>query len=47
MKKNIILIIIFCLLSNIIHAKNLETNELESHLEQKEIDTYEDWEVDK
>ena len=33
MKKNIILIIIFCLMGNIIHAKNLETNELESHLE--------------
>jgi hypothetical protein len=34
-------------MGNIIHAKNLETNELESQFEQKEIDTYEDWEVDK
>ena len=47
MKKNIILIIIFCLMGNVIHAKNLETNELESNVEQKEIDIYEDWEVDK
>ena len=30
-------------MGNIIHAKNLETNELESQFEQKEIDTYEDW----
>ena len=47
MKKNIILIIIFCLMGNFIYAKNLETNELESNVEQKEIDIYEDWEVDK
>jgi len=47
MKKNIILIIIFCLMGNIIHAKNLETNELEKNAKQKEIDIYEDWEVDK
>ena len=47
MKKNIILIIIFCLIGNVIYAKNLETNGIESHLEQKEIDIYEDWEVDK
>ena len=47
MKKNIILIIIFCLMGNIIHAKNLKTNELERNARQKEIDIYEDWEVDK
>ena len=47
MKKNIILIIIFCLMGNIIHAKNLKTNELERNAKQKEIDIYEDWEVDK
>ena len=41
MKKNIILIIIFCLMGNIIHAKNLVTNELESNDEQKEIEIYE------
>ena len=47
MKKNIILIIIFCLMGNVIHAKNPETNELESNVERKEINIYEDWEVDK
>ena len=46
-KGNIILIIIFCLIGNVIYAKNLVTNELESNVEQKEIDIYEDWEVDK
>ena len=47
MKKNIILSIIFCLMGNIIHAKNLKTNELERNAKQKEINIYEDWEVDK
>ena len=46
-KGNIILIIIFCLIGNVIYAKNIVTNELESNVEQKEIDIYEDWEVDK
>ena len=46
-KGNIILIIIFCLMGNVIYAKNLVTNEQESNVEQKEIDIYEDWEVDK
>ena len=34
-------------MANVIHAKNLENNELERNVEQKEIDIYEDWEVDK
>ena len=34
-------------MGNIIHAKNLKTNELERNAKQKEIDIYEDWEVDK
>ena len=34
-------------MGNVIHATNLETNELKSNAEQKEIDIYEDWEVDK
>jgi len=46
-KRNIILIMIFCLMGNIIQAKNLETNELESNVPPKKIDIYEDWEVDR
>ena len=46
-KINIILLVIFCLIGNIIQAKNLESNELESNIEPKKIDIYEDWEVDK
>ena len=34
-------------MGNVIHAKNPETNEIESNVERKEIDIYEDWEVDK
>ena len=46
-KRNIILIMIFCLMGNVIQAKNLETNELESNVPPKKIDIYEDWEVDR
>ena len=46
-KRNIILIIIFCLMGNVIQAKNLESNELESNVPPKKIDIYEDWEVDR
>ena len=46
-KRNIILIMIFCLMGNIIQAKNLESNELESNVPPKKIDIYEDWEVDR
>jgi len=46
-KKNIILMVVFCLMSNGILAKNLETNELESNVPPKKIDIYEDWEVDR
>jgi len=46
-KINIILLVIFCLIGNIIQAKNLESNELESNIEPKKTDIYEDWEVDK
>ena len=34
-------------MGNVIRAKNPETNEIESNVERKEIDIYEDWEVDK
>ena len=47
MNKGNIILIIICLIGNVIYAKNLVTNELESNVEQKEIDIYEDWEVDK
>ena len=46
-KRNIILIMIFCLMGNVIQAKKLETNELESNVPSKKIDIYEDWEVDR
>jgi hypothetical protein len=46
-KRNIILIMIFCLMGNVIQAKNLESNELESNVPPKKIDIYEDWEVDR
>ncbi|MDA7842799.1 hypothetical protein N9A22_01920 [Methylophilaceae bacterium] len=46
-KRNIILIMIFCLMGNVIQAKNLESNELESNVPSKKIDIYEDWEVDR
>ncbi|MDA7834689.1 hypothetical protein N9A21_02050 [Methylophilaceae bacterium] len=46
-KRNIILILIFCLMGNVIQAKNLESNELESNVPPKKIDIYEDWEVDR
>ena len=46
-KRNIILIMIFCLIGNIIQAKNLESSELESNVPPKKIDIYEDWEVDR
>jgi hypothetical protein len=46
-KRNIILIMIFCLMGNVIQAKNLESNELESNIPPKKIDIYEDWEVDR
>ena len=46
-KRNIILIMIFCLMGNIIQAKNLESNVLESNIPPKKIDIYEDWEVDR
>ena len=46
-KRNIILIMIFCLMGNIIQAKNLESSELESNVPPKKIDIYEDWEVDR
>jgi len=45
-KRNIILLMIFCLMGNVIQAKNLETNELEINDPPKKIDIYEDWEVD-
>ena len=46
-KRNIILIMVFCLMGNVIQAKKLETNELESNVPSKKIDIYEDWEVDR
>ena len=46
-KRNIILIMVFCLMGNVIQAKNLESNELESNVPPKKIDIYEDWEVDR
>tara|TARA_B110000459_G_scaffold117383_1_gene129596 strand:+ start:62 stop:667 length:606 start_codon:yes stop_codon:yes gene_type:complete len=46
-KRNIILIMISCLMGNVIQAKNLESNELESNVPPKKIDIYEDWEVDR
>jgi hypothetical protein len=46
-KRNIILIMIFCLMGNVIQAKNLESNVLESNIPPKNIDIYEDWEVDR
>ena len=46
-KINIILILVFCLIGNVIKAKSLETKELESNFDPKKIDIYEDWEVDK
>ena len=46
-KRNIILIMISCLMGNVIQAKNLESNELESNVPSKKIDIYEDWEVDR
>ena len=46
-KRNIILIMIFCLMGNIIQAKNLESSELESNVPPKKTDIYEDWEVDR
>ena len=46
-KRNIILIMISCLMGNVIQAKKLETNELESNVPSKKIDIYEDWEVDR
>ena len=45
-KINIILIMMFSLMSNVTQAKNLESNELESNIPPKKIDIYEDWEVD-
>ena len=46
-KRNIILIMISCLIGNVIQAKNIESNELESNVPPKKIDIYEDWEVDR
>jgi len=46
-KINIILIMIFSLMGNVIQAKNLESNVLESNIPPKKIDIYEDWEVDR
>ena len=46
-KINIILILVFCLIGNVIKAKSLETKELEGNIDPKKIDIYEDWEVDK
>ena len=46
-KINIILIMMFSLMSNVTQAKNLESNELESNVPPKKIDIYEDWEVDR
>ena len=46
-QRNIILLMIFCLMGNVIQAKNLESNELESNVPPKKIDIYEDWEVDR
>jgi len=46
-KRNIILIMISCLMGNVIQAKNIESNELESNVPPKKIDIYEDWEVDR
>ena len=45
-KINIILIMMFSLMSNVTQAKNLESNVLESNIPPKKIDIYEDWEVD-
>ena len=46
-KINIILIMMFSLMSNVTQAKNLESSELESNVPPKKIDIYEDWEVDR
>jgi hypothetical protein len=46
-KINIILIMMFSLMSNVTQAKNLESNVLESNIPPKKIDIYEDWEVDR
>ena len=46
-KINIILIMMFSLMGNVTQAKNLESNELESNIPPKNIDIYEDWEVDR
>ena len=46
-KRNIILIMISCLMGNVIQAKNLESNELKSNVPPKKVDIYEDWEVDR
>ena len=46
-KINIILIMMFSLMSNVTQAKNLESNVLESNIPPKNIDIYEDWEVDR
>ena len=39
-KINIILIMMFSLMSNVTQAKNLESNELESNVPPKKIDNY-------
>ena len=39
-KRNIILIMISCLMGNVIQAKNIESNELESNVPPKKIDNY-------
>ena len=46
-KINIILIMMFSLMGNVTQAKNLESNVLESNIPPKNIDIYEDWEVDR
>ena len=46
-KINIILIMMFSLMGNVTQAKNLESNVLESNIPPKNIDRYEDWEVDR
>jgi hypothetical protein len=46
-KINIILIMMFSLMGNVTQAKNLESYVLESNIPPKNIDIYEDWEVDR
>ena len=46
-KINIILIMMFGLMGNVTQAKNLESYVLESNIPPKNIDIYEDWEVDR